>query len=88
MCLRRQVQQRYAHLIARQHSLIQISGQLKVKSSSDLKGKLATKAALDKHTPELDRVRCYRLKHYYDLVNRKPEQERFIFGWYKRALSV
>ena len=47
-----------------------------------------TKAALAKHTPELDRVRCYRLKHYYDLVNKKPEQERFIFGWYKRALSV
>ena len=47
-----------------------------------------TKAALAKHTPELERVRCYRLKHYYDLVNKKPEQERFIFGWYKRALSV
>jgi lysozyme family protein len=47
-----------------------------------------TKRALAKYTPELDRVRCYRLKHYYDLVNRKPEQERFIFGWYKRALEV
>jgi hypothetical protein len=22
------------------------------------------------------------------LVNKKPEQERFIYGWYKRALSV
>ena len=47
-----------------------------------------TKAALAKYNPSVDRVRCYRLKHYYDLVNRKPEQERFIFGWYKRALSV
>ena len=47
-----------------------------------------TKRELKKYTPSLDRVRCYRLKHYYDLVNRKPEQERFIFGWYKRALSV
>ena len=44
--------------------------------------------ALEKYKPSLDRVRCYRLKHYYDLVNRKPEQERFIYGWYKRALSV
>jgi len=43
---------------------------------------------LSKYNPSVDRVRCYRLKHYYDLVNRKPEQERFIFGWYKRALSV
>ena len=47
-----------------------------------------TKAAFDKYKPSLDRVRCYRLKHYYDLVNRKPEQERFLYGWYKRALSV
>ena len=47
-----------------------------------------TKAALAKHTPELDRVRCYRVKHYYDLVNKKPEQERFLFGWYRRALEV
>ena len=47
-----------------------------------------TRAALAKHTPEVDRVRCYRLKHYYDLVNKKPEQERFLFGWYRRALSV
>jgi len=47
-----------------------------------------TKAALAKHKPSVDRVRCYRLKHYYDLVNRKPEQERFLFGWYRRALSV
>ena len=47
-----------------------------------------TKGALETYKPSLERVRCYRLKHYYDLVNRKPEQERFLFGWFKRALSV
>ena len=47
-----------------------------------------TKAALSKYKPSSERVRCYRLKHYYDLVNKKPEQERFLFGWYRRALSV
>ena len=47
-----------------------------------------TKAALETYKPSLERVRCYRLKHYYDLVNKKPEQERFLFGWFKRALSV
>ena len=47
-----------------------------------------TKAALEKYKPSTDRVRCYRLKHYYDLVNKKPEKERFIYGWYRRALSV
>ena len=47
-----------------------------------------TKGAQDKYKPSLDRVRCYRLKHYYDLVNKKPEQERFLFGWFKRGLEV
>jgi lysozyme family protein len=47
-----------------------------------------TKAALDKYTPELERCRMYRVKHYMDIVTRKPEQERFLFGWYRRALSV
>jgi len=37
---------------------------------------------------EVDRVRCYRLKHYYDLVNKKPEQERFLYGWFRRAMGV
>ena len=47
-----------------------------------------TKGALAKYKPSLERVRCYRLKHYYDLVNKKPEQEKFLFGWYRRALEV
>ena len=47
-----------------------------------------TKSALDTYKPEVDRVRCYRLKHYYDIVNKKPEQEKFLYGWFKRALEV
>ena len=47
-----------------------------------------TQAAINTYKPTIERVRCYRLKHYYDLVNKKPEQERFLFGWFKRALSV
>ena len=47
-----------------------------------------THAAIDTYKPSIERVRCYRLKFYYDLVNKKPEQERFLFGWFKRALSV
>jgi lysozyme family protein len=47
-----------------------------------------TEAAINTYKPTIDRVRCYRLKHYYDLVNKKPEQERFLYGWFKRALSV
>ena len=47
-----------------------------------------TLQAINTYKPSDHRVRCYRLKHYYDLVNRKPEQERFLYGWYKRAISI
>ena len=44
--------------------------------------------AINKFKPCDNRTRCYRLKHYYDLVNKKPEQEKFLFGWFRRALEV
>jgi lysozyme family protein len=47
-----------------------------------------TMDAINTYKPSMERVRCYRLKHYYDLVNKKPEQERFLFGWFKRAISI
>ena len=37
---------------------------------------------------ELDRVRAYRVKYYADLVTRKPDLEKFHFGWFRRALEV
>ena len=37
---------------------------------------------------ELDRVRAYRVKYYADLITRKPDLEKFYFGWYRRALEV
>ena len=37
---------------------------------------------------ELDRVRAYRVKYYADLVTRKPDLEKFYFGWFCRALEV
>lgn len=46
----------------------------------------ATRDALAK--VELERVRCYRVKHYMDIIDRKPEQEKFLFGWFRRALEV
>jgi len=35
-----------------------------------------------------DRVRAYRVKYYADLVTRKPDLEKFYFGWFKRGLEV
>ena len=37
---------------------------------------------------ELERVRAYRVKYYADLVTRKPDLEKFYFGWFRRALEV
>jgi lysozyme family protein len=37
---------------------------------------------------ELNRVRAYRVKYYADLVTRKPDLEKFYFGWFRRALEV
>ena len=47
-----------------------------------------TITAIGKSRVELDRVRAYRVKYYVDLVTRKPDLERFYFGWFKRALEV
>ena len=35
----------------------------------------AQKVLLSLHKPSLDRVRCYRLKHYYDLVNKDQNKK-------------
>ena len=43
----------------------------------------STMKAIKKYKPCDNRV-----KHYYDLVNKKPEQEKFLFGWFRRAIEV
>ena len=35
-----------------------------------------------------ERVRAYRVKYYVDLVNKKPKQEKFYFGWFRRSMEV
>ena len=37
---------------------------------------------------ELERVRAYRIKYYANLVTKKPDLEKFYFGWFRRALEV
>ena len=36
----------------------------------------------------VDRVRPYRVKYYVDLINSKPEQEKFYYGWFRRTMEV
>ena len=47
-----------------------------------------TSFALAKYTPKLARVRAFRVRYYVELVNRKPDLEKFYFGWFRRALEV
>ena len=47
-----------------------------------------TLAAINDSNVELQRVRAYRVKYYADLVTRKPDLEKFFYGWFKRALEV
>ena len=60
----------------------------KNKNKIDVDGGLgpATRRALD--GVELERVRAYRVKYYADLVTKKPEQDKFYFGWFKRSMEV
>ena len=46
----------------------------------------ATIAAVSK--VEEDRLRSYRVLYYANLVIKKPEQEKFWFGWFRRSLEV
>ena len=50
-------------------------------------GPKTIKAILESNV-ELDRVRAYRIKYYADLVTRKPDLEKFYFGWFRRGLEV
>ena len=36
----------------------------------------------------VERVRAYRIKYYVDLINSKPEQEKFYYGWFRRTMEV
>ena len=37
---------------------------------------------------ESERVRAYRIKYYCDIINSKPDQEKFYYGWFKRSLEA
>ena len=51
-------------------------------------GGLGPKTIVALNGVELDRVRAYRIKYYADLVTRKPDLEKFYFGWFRRGLEV
>jgi len=36
----------------------------------------------------VDRVRAYRVLRFANIVNKKPDQDKFYFGWFKRATEI
>ena len=37
---------------------------------------------------ELERLKAYRVLYYANIVIKKPSQEKFWYGWFKRSLEV
>ena len=51
-------------------------------------GGIGPKNLSDLANVELERARAYRIKYYANLIVRKPDLEKFYFGWFRRILEV
>jgi lysozyme family protein len=47
-----------------------------------------TRQAVKNCRLEHDRIKAFRIRYYCDLINAKPEQEKFFYGWVRRSLEV
>ena len=68
--------------------VLQRAANAKNKDKIDVDGGLGPATLKAIQNLELERVRAYRVLRFANLVIKKPEQERFWFGWYKRATEV
>ena len=51
-------------------------------------GKIGSKTIKSIQNLEVDRVRAYRVLRFAKLVIKRPEQERFWLGWFRRSVKV
>ena len=68
--------------------VLQRAANAKNKDDIDVDGGLGPATLKAIQNLELDRVRAYRVLRFANLVIKKPEQERFWFGWFRRATEV
>ena len=68
--------------------VLQQAANSKLRNKIDVDGGIGPATLKAIQNLSVDRVRAYRVLRFADIVNRKPEQERFWFGWYKRATEV
>ena len=60
----------------------------KYKAGLELDGRVGPKTLKAVKNLEADRLRAYRVLKFAEIVARKPKQEKYWFGWYRRALDV
>ena len=68
--------------------VLQKAANAKNKNKIDVDGGIGPATLKAIQNLELERVRAYRVLRFANLVIKKPEQERFWFGWYRRATEV
>ena len=68
--------------------VLQRAANAKNKDKIDVDGGLGPATLKAIKNLELERVRAYRVLRFANLVIKKPEQERFWFGWFRRATEV
>ena len=68
--------------------VLQRAANARNKNNIDVDGGLGPTTLKEIQNLGLERVRAYRVLRFANLVIKKPEQERFWFGWYRRATEV
>ena len=58
------------------------------KNKIDVDGKIGPNTLKAIQKLSIEKVRAYRVLRFANIVIKKPEQERFWFGWFRRALEV
>lgn len=60
----------------------------KKRSKIDVDGRIGNQTIQSAEKLTKGRLQAYRCLFYGKIVSKQPEQERFYYGWYKRAISV
>ena len=68
--------------------VLQRAANSKLRNKIDVDGGIGPATLNAIQNLSIDRIRSYRVLRFADIVNKKPEQERFWVGWYRRATEV
>ena len=67
---------------------LQQAANSKLRNKIDVDGGIGPATLKAIQNLSVDRVRAYRVLRFANIVNKKPEQERFWVGWFRRATEV